>query len=146
MKKAIFRIFNVFLAVIVLLSSSGFGLVEHSCTMRGKQTSFHKKGDLCCGIKTNKQVPLNKQQATLKKTQCCSDDEKYENVEYSSSVSQLVAKFTQNTIDWLKSTVSAIVKSLIETILEKHSSYLSSTPSSSSTGRSIVISTQSFLI
>ena len=86
MKKILFRAFNVMMAVVVLLSSTGFGLVEHSCTVRGKQTSLHKSSSVCCGKTQNQST--NHQKATIKKSKCCSEDEKYENVAYSSSASQ----------------------------------------------------------
>jgi hypothetical protein len=143
MKKVLFRAFNVMMAVIVLLSSTGFGLVEHSCTVRGKQTSLHKNGAACCG-KTQQQS-TNHQKTTIKKSKCCSEDEKYENVEYSSSASQLVAKFTQNALDWVKSTITTFAKTIVETILENiSSSNKSSSPSPS--GREILVFIQSFLI
>ncbi len=143
MKKILFRTFNVMMAVIVLLSSTGFGLVEHSCTVRGKQTSLHKSGTVCCG--KNQQQSNNHQKTTLKKSKCCSEDEKYENVEYSSSASHLIAKFTQNALDWVKSTVISFAKTIVETILENISSSNKSS-SSSPSGREILLFIQSFLI
>lgn len=143
MKKILFRTFNVMMAVVVLLSSTGFGLVEHSCTVRGKQTSLHKTNTVCCG--KNQQQSTNHQKATIKKSKCCSEDEKYENVEYSSSASQLVAKFTQNALDWVKITVITFAKTIVETILENiSSSNKSSSPPPS--GREILVFIQSFLI
>ncbi|WP_435355453.1 HYC_CC_PP family protein [Emticicia sp. SJ17W-69] len=142
MKKVLFRTFNVMMAVVVLLSSTGFGLVEHSCTVRGKQTSLHKSGDACCGITKQQQIP---QKTTIKKSKCCSEDEKYENVEYSSSASQLVAKFAQNTLDWVKSTVISFTKTVVEAILENISSANHSSASPPS-GREILAFIQSYLI
>lgn len=143
MKKAIFRIFNVLMAVVVLLSSTGFGLIEHSCTVKGKQTSLHKSGSACCG--NQKQQQQNHKKAEIKKTKCCSEDEKYENVEYSSSISQLVAKFAQTTFDWVKTTVFNFAKDLVEIILKKVS-VLPLTSSLPSSGREILVLNQSFLI
>jgi hypothetical protein len=143
MKKAIFRIFNVLMAVVVLLSSTGFGLIEHSCTVKGKQTSLHKTGSVCCG--NAKQQQENHKKAEIKKAKCCSEDEKYENVEYSSSISQLVTKFAQTTFDWVKTTVFNFAKNLVELILKKVS--VAHHPSSiSSSGREILVFIQSFLI
>lgn len=142
MKKVLFRTFNVILAVIVLLSSTGFGLVEHSCAVRGKQTSLHKSGDACCGISKQQQ---NHQKTTIKKTKCCSENEKFENVEYSSSASQLVAKFAQNALDWVKSTVISFTKTVVEAILENISSSNKSSTAPPS-GREILALIQSYLI
>jgi hypothetical protein len=144
MKKAFSRIFNVFLAVVVLLSSTGFGLVEHSCTVKGKQTSLHKSKNACCANNPHQQQ--NQQKSTIKKAKCCSEREKYENVDYSSSASQIVAKFTQKSIDWLKVTVVSFVRTIIETILQVITSSTHSSSKSLSTGRDILSFVQSYLI
>jgi hypothetical protein len=144
MKKALFRLFNIFMAIVVLTSSTGFGLVEHSCTVKGKQTSLHKGGDACCG-KTQQQSN-NHQKATVKKSKCCNEEEKYENVDYSSSVSQTVAKFTQKSIDWVKETVFDFAKVIVATILEKISSHSDSSSSVLPHGRAILVFVQSFII
>ncbi len=135
------------MAVVVLLSSTGFGFVEHSCIVKGRSKSLHKKGELCCASKDTKRFPLSSKDATLKKASCCTEEEKYENVEYSSSVSQLVAKFTQNALDWFKSTVRELVRTIIETIFESQQSSLALTASPPAhDGREIITAKQSFLI
>lgn len=147
MKKTLFKLFNVMMAVVVLLSSTGFGFVEHSCIVKGKTTSLHKKGDLCCTVKDTKHFPLNNKNAVVKKSSCCTEEEKYENVEYSSSASQLVAKFTQSTLDWFKATVHEMVKTIIETIFNSQSSSLANSSSPPQlNGREIITAKQSFLI
>jgi hypothetical protein len=144
MKKVLFRTLNVIMAVIVLLSSTGFGFVEHSCTVRGKQTSLHKNASACCG--KNQQQSTNHQKTTIKKTKCCSEDEKYENVEYSSSASQLVVKFTQNTLDWVKTTLITFVQTIVEAIFAHISSTNNKSSAVSLSGRQILVFIQSFLI
>lgn len=135
------------MAVVVLLSSTGFGFVEHSCIVKGKTTSLHKKGDLCCKVKDSKHFPLNNKNAVVKKSSCCTEEEKYENVEYSSSASQLVAKFTQTTLDWFKATIHEMVKTIIETIFNSQSSSLANSASPPKlNGREIITAKQSFLI
>lgn len=143
MKKALFRIFNVLMAVVVLLSSTGFGLVEHSCTVRGKQTSLHKSDGACCNKTSQKDT--SPQKTTVKKSKCCTEEEKYENVDYSSSASQNVAKFVQNGLDWVKTTVNSFFKAIVEEILDNISSKNNSS-SPPSDGRTILIFIQSFLI
>ena len=144
MKKALFRLFNIFMAIVVLTSSTGFGLIEHSCTVKGKQTSLHKGGDACCG-KTQQQTN-NHQKATIKKSKCCNEEEKYENVDYSSSVSQTVAKFTQKSVDWLKETVYDFAKTIVLTILKNIHPHSDSSSESLPKGRDILVFIQSFLI
>ncbi|MFN3487595.1 MAG: HYC_CC_PP family protein [Emticicia sp.] len=143
MKKALFRIFNVLMAVVVLLSSTGFGLVEHSCTVRGKQTSLHKSDGACCNKISQKDT--SPQKTTVKKSKCCTEEEKYENVDYSSSASQSVAKIVQNGSDWVKIAVSKFLKSIVEEILNNISSKNISSPPPLD-GRTILIFIQSFLI
>ncbi|MDZ7935384.1 MAG: hypothetical protein U5M51_10575 [Emticicia sp.] len=143
MKKALFRIFNVLMAVVVLLSSTGFGLVEHSCTVRGKKTSLHNSDEACCN-KTSQKGTFP-QKTTLKKSKCCTEEEKYKNVDYSSSASQSVAKFVQNGLDWVKTTVNSFLKAIVEEILDNISSKNNPSPPSSD-GRTILIFIQSFLI
>ncbi len=144
MKKALFRIFNVLMAVIVLLSSTGFGLVEHSCTVRGKQTSLHKSDGACCNKTAQKHT--SSQKTTVKKSKCCTEEEKYENVDYSSSASQNVAKFVQNGLEWAKTAVSEFLKSIVEEILDNISSKNKVSSPLPSDGRTILIFIQSFLI
>jgi hypothetical protein len=143
MKKAIFRIFNVMMAAVVLLSSTGFGLVEHSCIVKGKQTSLHKSRVNCCN-KTS-QKDSSPQKTTVKKSKCCTEKEKYENIDYSSSASQSVAKFVQIGLDWTKTLVYSFLKTIVEEILDNISSKNNSS-SPPSDGRTILIFIQSFLI
>lgn len=143
MKKALFRIFNVLMAVVVLLSSTGFGLVEHSCTVKGKQTSLHKSKGACCNNTSQKDT--SPQKTTVKKSKCCTEEEKYENVDYSSSAAQNVAKFVQNGLDWVKDAVFSFFKTIVEEILDNISSKNNSS-SPPSDGRTILIFIQSFLI
>ena len=144
MKKAIFRIFNVLMAVVVLLSSTGFGLIEHSCTVKGKQTSLHKSESACCG-KTQKK-DASPEKTTIKKSKCCSEEEKYENVDYASSASQSVAKFVQKSVNWIKATLISFVKAVVQEVLDNVSSKNQSSSPPQSNGRTILVMIQSFLI
>lgn len=143
MKKAIFRTFNVMMAIVVLLSSTGFGLVEHSCTVKGKQISLHKSGGACCN-KTSQKDSFP-QKTTLKKSKCCTEEEKYENIDYSSSASQSLAKFVQIGLDWTKTLFNSYFRAFVEEILNNISSKNNSS-SPPSDGRTILIFIQSFLI
>lgn len=145
MKKLLFKILNVFLAVVVLLSSTGFGLVEHSCTVKGKTTSLHKSKTFCCAKHSSK-APTKQNQTQLKKGACCSEDQRYENVEYSSSLSQITAKFVQKTIDGLKAVVYEFVVKVLETIYGNSEQAKSDTQKPQQSGQDIRILNQSFLI
>lgn len=97
MKRALFQLFNLLMACVVLLSSTGFGLVEHSCQMRGKKKTMvvafsDVKPQSGCAADKQSSLPT---QTVIKKTVCCQDDQRYENVDISSSLSQLVAKLVK---------------------------------------------------
>lgn len=145
MKKLLYKTFNVFLAVVVLISSTGFGLVEHSCTVKGKTTSLHKSNSFCCANHSSK-APINQNQPQLKKAPCCSEDQKYENVEYSSSVSQLAAKFVQKTADTIKAFVYDFVVKVLETIYGNSEQARVDSQKPPLKGQDILILNQSFLI
>ncbi len=149
MKRALFQLFNLLMACVVLLSSTGFGLVEHSCQMRGKKKTMvvafsDVKSQKGCADK--KQSTPSKQ-TVVKKTECCQDDQWYENVDTSSSLSQLVAKFVKAITETVLAGVTAVLTWFIEWIFAKESSSLSafSSPPSLS-GRDIVTLVRSLLI
>ena len=71
------------MAFVVLLSSTGFGLVEHSCQMRGKKktmvVAFSDTKSSRVVQQANRQQP--EPQTTIKKTECCQDEQQFENVD-----------------------------------------------------------------
>ena len=97
MKRKLFQLFNLLMTCVVLLSSTGFGLVEHSCQMRGKKKTMvvafsdHKKKTGC----SSDGQSVESRQTTVDKASCCQDESSYENVDAQSSLSQLVAKFVK---------------------------------------------------
>lgn len=148
MKRTLFRLFNLLMACVVLLSSTGFGLVEHSCQMRGKKkTMVVAFSDVKPqGCSTEKQ-PMPAQQTVLKKTDCCQDDQRYQNVNASSSLSQLVAKFVKTVTETVIAGVMAVVTWLIDALFAEKSTSVSafSAPPSLS-GRDLLTFVQSLLI
>jgi len=87
------------MAVLVLVSSTGFGLIERQCIMRGMSVKFisEKKTD-SCGKKTvssccAKSKALRETGRTFfKKMDCCKDQQKFEKVDVVSLVAQMHAK------------------------------------------------------
>jgi hypothetical protein len=87
------------MAILVLLSSTGFGFIEHQCMMRGKSVQFvsEKKSKSCkpevatsCCAKSK---AAKEQSGTyLKKTDCCKDNQKFTKLEVASSQNVLFAK------------------------------------------------------
>lgn len=148
MKRNLFQLFNLLMACVVLLSSTGFGLVEHSCQMRGKKKTVvvafsdvkSQKG--CAG--DNQPMPGKK--TVVKKTDCCQDDHYYDNVDISSSISQLVAKFVKTVTETIFAGLTVALAWLIETILDRESSIAATSSLPSLSGRDIVTLVRSLLI
>lgn len=140
MKRALFSLFNILMACVVLLSSTGFGLVEHSCQMRGKKKTMvvafsDVKPQAGCSS-DGQPVPLK--QTVVKKTDCCQDESSYENVDAQSSLSQLVAKFVKTVTETVLAGVVAVMAYLVEWVFDRESSLsvVNSPPSPS--GRDIL--------
>jgi hypothetical protein len=148
MKRELFRIFNVLMAVVVLLSSTGFGLVEHSCKMRGKVVSrIGSEQKTCAGCPSVKSDPVVTQ-TIIKKADCCEDEQRYENVDVSSSLSQLVAKFFKVVAEGVVAGVAMLVTALINWMFAVNESvavHAANAPPSAY-GRALLVFVQSFLI
>lgn len=96
MKRISFQILNLLMTFVVLMSSTGFGLVEHSCQMRGKKkTVVTAFSDVKLPGCTEDGLPMKTDETIVKKTPCCQDEQGFENVETQSSLSQHVAKFVK---------------------------------------------------
>lgn len=146
MKSFFLRALSVFLTVVVLMTSTGFGLIEHSCSVRGKKTKLIHKKQSCCAITQSKSKSNSGQkELTFNKKSCCNDEEKYENIEYSSSISQLVAKFIKTVADTVYSTTVYLFKLLVKAILSATSAVFD-TSSHLLSWRDIIVMVQSFLI
>ncbi|MCF0059033.1 hypothetical protein [Dyadobacter sp. CY356] len=99
MKKSFYRYITILMAVLVLVSSTGFGLTEHQCLMQGMTMKFvkEKKADSCkkkvvssCCAKSKALKDLKKN--FFKKTDCCKVQQKFEKVDAVSSFAALHAK------------------------------------------------------
>lgn len=149
MIRALFQLFNMLMACVVLLSSTGFGLVEHSCQMRGKKKTMvvafsDAKPQAGCRIDGQ---PMPSKQTVIKKTECCQDVASYENVDAQSSLSQLVAKFVKTVTETVLASVVAVIAYLVEWIFDRKSASLSAVelPPSPS-GRDILTLVSSLLL
>lgn len=137
------------MACVVLLSSTGFGLVEHTCQMRGKKKTMvvafseTKTGPGCeSGAKL-----MTDNQTSIDKTQCCVDNHQYENVEVSSSLSQLVARFVKTISESFIAGVTIVVAWLVDWVFADESASVSVvSPPPSRSGRDILTLVQSLLI
>jgi len=155
MKNKLHRSITIFMAFLVLVSSTGFGLVEHQCLMRGMMTMkfvSEKKADSCkekvvsaCCAKSK---ALKESKKTFfKKTDCCKDQQKFEKVDVVSSLVQLHAKAMKVFADGLLWSLQSFIFLLQEWVYPPVSS--SKVPVSFSSlfhGRSMLSFIQSFLI
>jgi hypothetical protein len=144
MKNELKKAFALFLTVVVLLTNTGFGLVEHSCAMRGKNTTIGFKKQTCCPV--HKKQHISSKETSFNKKQCCTDEEKYGNVEYSSSISQLVAKFLNTVVEYAVGAVKFVFQLVLEAVASLISSLLDSSSSHVLSGRDMLSLTQSYLI
>lgn len=149
MKRALFQFFNLLMACLVLLSSTGFGLVEHSCQMRGKKKTMvvaFSDARSQPGCATAKQ-PMPTKEPSVKKSECCQDDQQYENVEATSSLSQLVAKFVKVVTETVLAGVTSLLAWFIEWIFDRESTSIAAFPAPLSlSGRDILTLVHTLLI
>lgn len=142
------RFICFFLALVVLFTNTGFGLVEHSCMMRGESKSLNYQLSIdnkkCCCQKDSVKI-TNFQQQTLKKAPCCTEKDSYQNVDYPSSIISYVAKFLKTVIAGIFSGIVFLLELFFQAIFSIISSLISFSPPSAS-GREIIIFIQSFLI
>lgn len=108
MNAALLRFLHLFMAVVVLLSSMGFGLVEHSCQLRGKRVYSVYNAQPGCQLCKTRPATESRTPA-VKHTDCCKDDARYSNVETASSLSQLLAKFVKTIAEPLGAAVALLV-------------------------------------
>ena len=96
MKNKLHQSITLFMALLVLLSSTGFGFIEHQCLMRGKSMQFVSKSKTaektvssCCA----KSKALKESKGTFfKKTDCCKESQKFEKVDAVSLQSSTLIK------------------------------------------------------
>lgn len=150
MKRALVQLFNVLMACVVLLSSTGFGLVEHTCQMRGKKktvvVAFSEQTPAKSCASDAKAAPTGK--VMVKKTDCCDDDLSYDNVETSSSLSQLIAHFVKVVAEAVVAGAITLVGYLLGWLFDRGSALVSAfhSPPFSLSGRDILTFVQTLLI
>ena len=147
MRSTLIRFFHLCMAVVMLFSSMGFGLVEHSCQMRGKQLySVHadKAGCGACQVRTHEAT----QAATIERTACCKTDARYTHVEATSSLNQLTVKLPVSTVATFGGNLSTLLTVLAGWLVEfqagaPSADYASPPPLS---GRQLLVFVQIMLI
>ncbi len=147
MKTTLRKYFTLFMALVVLTASTGFGVIEHHCMMRGKSlhlAALKKEGTKACEQDTQK-VPVS-DKTSFQKQDCCDDEQSYENVDVSSSIMHWVAKFLQVISDAFVGAFIAVFKALSELLFPHSDSSSVFSFSSLHHGRSLLSFVQSFLI
>ncbi len=150
MKKTLFKIVNLLMACVVLFSSTGFGLVEHSCQLRGKKlfVTLHNSEKKGCKACVAAHRAIDQKETVVKKANCCKEEQRFENVDYSSSLSQLVAKALKAISEAAFIGVSVVVSWLVNLLFpdELSDSIALFSPPPSLSGRELLAFVQSFLI
>jgi hypothetical protein len=80
------RLTTCLMAVIILVTSTGFGVLEHQCILRGKTISHFKiqeKTSGCSSCKVNSTKHTKK--TTLGRSSCCSHKVSFQNLETSTT-------------------------------------------------------------
>ena len=149
MKRTLFQFLNLMMACVVLLSSTGFGLLEHSCHMRGKKKTMvvaftENKAQTGCASDNQ---PVADNQTSVKKAACCVDEQHYENIDISSSLSQFVAKLVKLLTEAVLTGIVAVFTWLVDWVFAEDSASVSViSPPPSPSGRAILTLTQRLLI
>jgi len=149
MKRVLSQLFNLSMACVVLLSSTGFGLVEHSCQMRGtKKTTVVAFTDARSpsGCPAGDQS-MRPEHTVVKKTACCQEASRYAHLHAQSSLSQLVAKFVKTVTESVLTGVATFIVYLADWVFDRRSvsvSLVESPPSPS--GRDILTLVRSLLL
>jgi hypothetical protein len=145
MKQTLHRFAALAMACIVLVTSTGFGLVEHSCIVKGKSVHLLATEQSCGTCKTP-HTHQGTNQLVVKKASCCKEEQKYENVDVSSSLTQLVAKAAKSAFDAVIDVAVQFVRSIVEAFVSPEPDTHSSSAHSLLYGRTLLAFVQSFLI
>lgn len=150
-KNLFYRYFTMLMAVLVLSSSIGVGLVESQCMMRGKAVDLvfkeKKKGCKLCRTSKKEEVPPAQQEAPVfKKLHCCLEKQQLKTVDFQVPVVKQLEKPAKDLADaghfrvdfnFLKRSLSDTRNTLPAAIFSFSSPY---------SGRSMLSFVQSFLI
>ncbi len=139
---------TVFMAMLLLVSSTGFSITEHQCLVRGKSMQLlpaKSKGCKGCRLPAPRQGD-SRQQVVIKKSHCCKDESRYEKLEVVSSSSQWLVKFIKTIAGATPFCSEAFVFSPAGRNILREIPPFSSSFSSLLSGRSMRCFIQSFLI
>ncbi|MBO9636560.1 MAG: hypothetical protein J7576_00180 [Siphonobacter aquaeclarae] len=142
----LFRLFNVLMVFVVLASSTGFGLVEHTCHIRGnKKVVLLTENPKGCPVCAPAKVAAG-QKETVKKDKCCEEETRYEHVSYTSSLTKLAAGFVKMVAEAAVSIAFFFFHLIADTLSALLSSASVSHAAIPLSGRDLLVFVQSFLI
>jgi hypothetical protein len=136
MKNIKSRFLLIFLANLILFNSFGFGLVEHSCSMRGKKTYSFISKETCKGC--GKHCNSKKGKTTISRSKCC-DDKKLEKQQSSESIVTITSKALKSVGDIFAKSVLQVSKFLFNTILNIVGNHTHNNYTNSFSGKSLLI-------
>jgi hypothetical protein len=154
MRNKLKKSITVLMAILVLLSSTGFGFIEHQCLVRGKSMKFISQekadssginsGASCCA---KKKAQLNLKGTFISKTDCCKESPKFERVGTASTHGSPLIKFAKSGSGDVLSLLHALIFVVHEWISpDSSASYTTLSFTSLFHGRSLCVFVQSFLI
>lgn len=147
-----YRYFTILMAFVVLLSSTGFGLVEHSCMMRGKSVALAAVGKADSGCKACKPAAVSEVRKSsalqFKAKPCCVESQKFQKLEIVSPTTSTVKVFKGLFDGWrtLGEHVGSPLHLLCHSERSRRAPFSSNTFSSLLYGRTMLLFVQCFLI
>nr|WP_293845738.1 hypothetical protein [uncultured Arsenicibacter sp.] len=148
MKRAVQHIVCLLMACIVLISSTGFGLLEHTCQMRGKKVQLIGLHDPACKGCPADRTAQSDGKTIVKKADCCKEETRYENVDITSSFSQLFAKFIKAVAQAITVAVVSVITWVFSWIYDRDAEAVLSLPNAPppAYGRALLAIVQRFLL
>ncbi len=148
MKRAAQNIVCLLMACIVLISSTGFGLLEHTCQMRGKKVQLIGLHDPACKGCPADQTAHSEGKTVIKKADCCKEETRYEHVDITSSFSQLFAKFLKAVAEAVTVAVVSVITWLFNWIYDRDAEAVLILPNAPPpvSGRALLAIVQRFLL
>jgi hypothetical protein len=137
------RIFCFFMAIQMLLASTGFAMTEHFCKFRGKKTYIFSETKSCCCDKMKE--AKNNSEPQIKMSKCCQDVFTYHKINVNASQGYTL-EFNAQPFAWIVNQVTFLgLNSRISDPVSFNTTHYYS-PAPPLSGRDRLIFFQSFLV
>lgn len=115
----LFRLFTLLMAVVVLTTSTGFGVIERSCLMLGQKSySLRQQAQPeACAKPQHQQAPKPADKPAVQKQACCEDQTTYEHVSFAQVLAQKAADATKAVADAAVNACVWVVNGLVSAVL-----------------------------